>query len=143
MMSRGPKSEIEKRNLGDEVVRLRLEGMPQEAIAKTLGVKQDTVSRYLRKVGPLAENPIKTSLKLELTVDLAKMHLGKNLHEAEEQYLKANQEGDHQMAGAWHRQWQNAVDMLLKATGVYERAKKEAEVPAQVETVTWVIKVEG
>lgn len=142
-MSRGPKSEIEKKGLGEEIVRLRLEGMPQEAIARTVGVKQDAVSRYLRKQKFGPENLTKTALTIELTQEIAERHLGQAIGEAEKHLNTVKDTGDDRAIMAAMHSYLQAIDMLLKATGVYERAKKEAEVPTQVETVTWVIKVEG
>ena len=142
-MSRGPKSEIEKKNLGEEVIRLRLENKSQQAIATTLGLKQYQVSDYLakQKFGP--ENLLKTALTVEITQEIAERHLGQAIGEAEKHLNAVKEGGDDRAIMAAMHSYLQAIDMLLKATGVYERAKKEAEVPPQVETITWVIKVEG
>lgn len=134
-MSRGPKSIIEKKNLGEEVVRLRMEGVSQEAIAKTVGVKQVQVSKYLRKVGCVPRNQAKTALntiRIELTREIAEMKFSQRLSELEANYRNAVKIGEMVEAAAWSKQWGDALVELFKLTGAYETRLQE---PMKIELV--------
>jgi hypothetical protein len=48
--------------------------------------------------------------------------LGTLLQHCESNYLEAKEQGDEALAGSWAREWANAIDKLLRATGVYARA---------------------
>ncbi len=137
-MSRGPKSEIEKKGLGKQIVDLRLEGMPQDAIASTLGLKQKQVSNYLKKQKFGPENLAKTALTIEITQEIAERHLGQAVAEAEAQVLESKSSPDPREKIAAMHTYLQAIDMLNKATGLYEKAKREAETaqePVRIELV--------
>lgn len=137
-MSRGPKSIIEKKGLGDEVTRLRLEGMSQEAIASTLGLKQKQVSNFIRKQQFGPENLTRTALTYEITQEIARKHLGQAVAEAERQVEAAENSPDPREKLAAMHTYLQAIDMLNKATGLYEKAKREAETtnePMRIELI--------
>lgn len=87
---------------------------------------------------------------LEITQEIAKQKLGQIVGDAERQYNHYMTEGtkDDAKAAYWFGQYQQAVDKLLRASGVYEKAKREAErepVKAIAINVRWVrgAKTEG
>jgi predicted transcriptional regulator len=134
-VSRGPKSEIEKKGLGDEVVRLRLEGKTQEAIARAVGVDQVKVSKYLRKVGCTPENQHRNDvnrIKIELTREIAEMKFSERLSELEKNYRNAVNVGEMVEAAAWSKQWGDALVELFKLTGAYDRPP---DTPTKIEVV--------
>lgn len=72
----------------------------------------------------------KKDVLVEITQEIAKDRLGKLVAGAEENYNSykdGNSEDDKKLAAYWFSQMQAAVEKLLRASGVYEKAKKEAE----------------
>jgi hypothetical protein len=108
-------------------------------------VKPGAVHRYLERT-PKAKQvalraelvpdfPSKSEILVEITQEAAKHHLGQLVGEAEKQFNHYSQkvtenpqnEDAQRLEAYWFSQYQSAVDKFLRASGVYDRAKKEAE----------------
>lgn len=127
---------IDTKGLGDEVLKLYLEGNSYRQIAKQLGIGVDSVQRYVNthketkalaiKAESVPDFPSKTKILMEITQEIAKQKLGFAVGEAETNYLKFKDTDDNK-AAYWFGQYQSAIEKLLRASGQYERARRLAE----------------
>jgi predicted transcriptional regulator len=141
-------STIDEKGLGDDVLARHFNGETERHIAEQLGVSPGAVHRYLEKHREvkqvalkaefLPDFPKKAEILVEITQDAAKHHLGQLVGEAEKQFnhyserveKNPNDEDSQKLAAYWFSQYQSAVDKFLRASGVYDKAKKEAERPS-------------
>lgn len=127
---------IDTKGLGDDVLKLYLEGNSHREIAKRLGIGPDSVLRYINthkeakalaiKAESVPDFPSKGKIMVEITQEIAKQKLGFAVGEAEINYLKFK-DVDDSKAAYWFSLYQSAIEKLLKASGQYEKAKKMAE----------------
>lgn len=131
---------IDERGLGDRALELHFRGLSQAQIAKELGIKEPSVQRWLaknRKAKQIATKaeilpdfPTKSSIMVEISQEMAKQKLGQLVGECEKQYnhyCASSEDKAEEKAAYWFSQYQSAVEKLLRASGVYEKAKKDAE----------------
>lgn len=131
---------IDERGLGDRVLELHFRGATQAQIAKELGINESSVQRWLArqrkakqiatKAEALPDFPTKSSIMVEISQDMAKQKLGQLVGECERNYLRytnSREDKAEEKAAYWFGQYQSAVEKLLRASGVYEKAKKDAE----------------
>ena len=122
MGKRGPKAAASEAVIMDKI----LSGMGDTAISKELGVSRPVVAAvrkdYMTRQKTITNvDELKPLLKIELTQEIAQLGLGKILYECEQNYMAAKAEGDMIQAGGWLKQWQDAVEKLLRVTGCYEK----------------------
>jgi hypothetical protein len=152
------KSIIVAQGLEDTITAEILSGLGTRAIAARHGLSRGAVRDFATKVKspPKAKPPSEPHLAnppatvraltinpsiernrdlVELTSEVARLKLGKLLDECESNYNRALQEGNQQLAGSWAKEWGTAIDRLLRATGVYERATREAQTAINAEPV--------
>lgn len=129
---RGPKP----RASDAEITALIARGLNDSEIARALQCDRKRAKRLRDTMNSLISAPtppvemIKAAAMVEITQDLAKLKLGQLVGECEakyNQYCESRDPRAEEKAAYWFGQYQQAVDKLLRASGVYEQAKREAE----------------
>lgn len=128
---RGPKPKASDA----EITALIAQGLNDSDVARALGCDRKRAKRLRDAMNALITTPtppvevIKAAAMVEITQEMAKLKLGQIVGDAERQYNHYMSEGhkDDAKAAYWFGQYQQAVDKLLRASGVYEKAKREAE----------------
>ena len=133
------KSKIEQLGLGTEIQFLRMDGKLQEEIALIINERHDVsinrrmVSRYLECLNNNDREATIESIKLEINQENAVSELSNQLSEYTNNYNEAMKRCEERAAAVWSR---NRIDLLkemLRVTGLYDKARKEAEREEDVE----------
>lgn len=147
-MAGGKTSLIVQMGLSDRAVHLRGEGKTFQEIADELGdpitykVVQGFFARVAKTVKPPAIRTQVAILNAQDAVQVGEARglvgLQKVITECENNYQSAKNSGDEMLAGAWMKQWQDALDKLFKINGTYERARKQVDAEESIDKVTVV-----
>ena len=124
------KSKIEQLGIGTDVVSARINGNTYEEIAQTHGLSIDQVQRFLRKQNKTKLIPKIEQIKLELSQDNAQSQFMRYIAELNRRYNRVKDSDDlpdRQEATAILRLIDSAIDKYMRVTGLYDKARKEAE----------------
>ena len=133
------RSKIEQLGLGTEIQFLRADGKLQEEIALIINERHDVsinrrmVSRYLEGLNDNDREATIETIRLEINQENAVSELSNQLTEYTNNYNEAMNRCDERAAAVWSR---NRIDLLkemLRVTGLYDKARKEAEREEDVE----------
>ena len=135
------KSKIEQLGIGTEIQFLKSDGKSLQETADVVtarhGVKvtKNNVSRYLAKLERSGTDVIQTKeyIRLEINQENAVSELSNQLTEYTNNYNEAMKRCNERAAAVWSR---NRIDLLkemLRVTGLYDKARKEAEREEDVE----------
>lgn len=132
-------SEIEKQGLGDEIITARMNGCTYSQIAQDYSLSIDQVQRFLRKQNETQIIPKMSQIKLQIRQEDAISDLAVQMAEYTQHYQDAMNRGDEKAAYAWSRNRLDLLKEMLKCSGVYDKAKKEADRKEDMEIkVRWV-----
>jgi len=129
------KSKIEELGIGTEIQFLKHDGKSFREIAEVvtarhgMTITKNNISRYLAKLERSNTDVIQTKeyIRLEINRENAISELSAQLNEYTDNYNNAMTRGDERAAAVWSR---NRIDLLkemLRVTGLYDKARKEAE----------------
>jgi len=124
------KSKIEQLGIGTDIVNSRINGNTYEEIAQTHDLSIDQVQRFLRKQNKTKLIPKIEQIKLELSQDNAQSQFMRYIAELNRRYNKVKDSDDlpdRQEATAILRLIDSAIDKYMRVTGLYDKARKEAE----------------
>lgn len=125
------KSAIEERDIGEYIITARLDGMTQAEIAEKFDLNEGQVQRYLAKVDETRLTQRKSArrdaLILEINQENAISELAKQLNEYSVNYNDAMNRGDEKAAYGWSRNRLDILEKMLRVSGLYDKARRQAE----------------
>jgi len=127
------KSLIRDKGLGTEIQWLRMNGNTHEKIKDQINEKHDItlnrrqVSRYLESLNDNDLEPTKDAIRLEINQENAVSELSNQLSEYTANYNEAMNRLDEKAGFGWSRNRLDILEKMLKVTGLYDRAKKDAQ----------------
>ena len=121
MGKRGPKNPIEKKDIGDQVIAMHLDGKSQQVIADKLGIKRHQVQTYLSRINVLSvenlNNPnTNGQVRLEINQENALSELANQLQDYSDEYEGAL---DPKEKFAWSQNRIRILQEMNRVTGLY------------------------